>query len=278
MARRVRFHTRKRGLSTHVRDDSDGRSCRRQQGSWLLGSRIEVDSSKGCYVQRCKDPNLLSSGLWTLDAGSQSPLGLASHERPHGGRAKAAKDALRELQKSEDRVSRDEGARVIAHVMAPVVASRVPGDGLDGGSRSRSGLAVAADRGWFDSAAKWAVDVENDRVAPAPSSVPTKIANVRLFFIINFYFLASCCRPVPSGSPPVTSRLIARLRFIALLLLSDIATERPRIFHPIWLPSSNISREPREAMTTCHDQSFESWREGDGVEMETGGFEPQPLA
>lgn len=123
-----------------------------------------------------------------------------------------AKDAHRDLQDSEDRVSRGEGARVIAHVMDPVVASRVPGDGLDGGSRSRSGLAAAADRGWVDSAAKWAVDAENDRVALAPSSAPTKTTNVRLFSSSIFFsglMLSSC--PVSKARiccapPPVPSR------------------------------------------------------------------------
>ena len=86
-------------------------------------------------------------------------------------------------------MSQAEAARVIQHVAIPVVASRVPGDVLAGGFRSRSSLTVAADRGWFDLAAKWAVDViEHDQVTPAPSSGPTKTTKVRLFFLIFFRF------------------------------------------------------------------------------------------
>jgi len=90
------------------------------------------------------------------------------------------------------RVSRYRGQfqdeRVIVHVTiqerCPAVAFRVPGpvtspdpsddlrlDSRGGGSRFRSVLAAAAHRGWFDSATKWAVDVGNDRVAPALSSL-----------------------------------------------------------------------------------------------------------
>ena len=68
-------------------------------------------------------------------------------------------------------------------LLIPAVGFRVPvklsGDSRGGGSRSRSFLAAAAVRGWYDSATKWAVVVGNGRVAPALSSAPTETPNVR---------------------------------------------------------------------------------------------------
>lgn len=88
---------------------------------------------------------------------------------------------------------------VTSQVVFPAVAFRVPvrlpGDSRGGGSRSRSVLSVAAHRGWFDSATKWAVDVGNGRVAPALSSAPTETPNVRLdssfIFLFSFLFLST---------------------------------------------------------------------------------------
>lgn len=81
---------------------------------------------------------------------------------------------------------------VTSQIAFPAVAFRVPvrlpGDSRGGGSRSRSVLSVAAHRGWFDSATKWAVDAGNGRVAPALSSAPTKTPNVRLDSIFIFLF------------------------------------------------------------------------------------------
>lgn len=86
---------------------------------------------------------------------------------------------------------------VTSQVVFPAVAFRVPvrlpGDSRGGGSRSRSVLSVAAHRGWFDSATKWAVDVGNGRVAPALSSAPTETPNVRLDSSFIFSLVSCSC-------------------------------------------------------------------------------------
>jgi hypothetical protein len=115
---------------------------------------------------------------------------------------------------------------VTSQVAFPAVAFRVPvrlpGDSRGGGSRSRSVLSVAAHRGWFDSATKWAVDVGNGRVAPALSSAPTETPNVRLdsIFIFLFSFLFLSTNRYSSVSFRAGSCLVS-FRFASLRLPSS---------------------------------------------------------
>lgn len=196
------FRTKTRlDLSAHAKDDSDAQqrsyalryqnqtegdlaASLEEHGTCSNPSTLGQKRREGCDLQTQRAEGSLNSELNELhghgcDHEFHAP-GDAHHEKDgnHGGVAA--------------RVSRYQGQfqdeRVIVHVTiqerCPAVAFRVPGpvrspdssddlrlDSRGGGSRFRSVLAAAAHRGWFDSATKWAVDVENDRVAPALSSL-----------------------------------------------------------------------------------------------------------
>jgi hypothetical protein len=112
--------------------------------------------------------------------------------------------------------------------LIPAVGFRVPvklsDDSRGGGSRSRSFLAAAALRGWYDSATKWAVVVGNGRVAPALSSAPTETPNVRFDRFNSIQCISSHSIAILNPEVAVLSRRFSLLagRCASILVASQL--------------------------------------------------------